>query len=98
MSDQWTFISNHGHVILFLSRNPDATVREISSQVGITERAVLKIIADLSQDEYVEIIKIGRNNTYRINSNKTLRHPLEKNCKIERFVSLISQNNKSIKI
>ncbi len=93
MSDQWTFLSNHGHVILFLSHNPEATVREISVQVGITERAVLKIIADLSQDGYVIINKIGRNNTYRINANKTLRHPLEKNCKIERFVNLISKSN-----
>lgn len=93
MSDQWTFLSNHGHVILFLSRNPEATVREISAQVGITERAVLKIIADLSQDDYLIINKIGRNNTYRINANKTLRHPLEKNCKIERFVKLISNSN-----
>lgn len=93
MSDQWTFLSNHGHVILFLSRNPEATVREISAQVGITERAVLKIIADLSQDDYLIINKIGRNNTYRINTNKTLRHPLEKNCKIERFVNLISNSN-----
>ncbi|MBL7665810.1 MAG: MarR family transcriptional regulator [Bacteriovoracaceae bacterium] len=89
MSEQWTFLTNYGHVIIFLDKHPDATVREISDQIGITERAVLKIISDLAHDGYLEIKKNGRNNSYIINANKTLRHKLEKSCKIKRFIQII---------
>ena len=89
MSDQWTFLTNHGHVILYLSKHADATVREIADKIGITERAVLKIIADLSQEGYIKIQKNGRNNVYTLDLKKTLRHDLEKSCKIEKFLKLI---------
>jgi predicted transcriptional regulator len=89
MKDQWTFLTNHGHIILYLSKYPHATVREISDKVGITERAVLKIIADLVSDNYIEIVKNGRNNTYSINTDKNLRHELEKQCQLNQFIKLV---------
>ncbi|MDH3907587.1 MAG: ArsR family transcriptional regulator, partial [Gammaproteobacteria bacterium] len=36
----WTFLSNHGHVLVCIVRDPNVRVREIAQAVGITERAV----------------------------------------------------------
>ena len=47
---QWTFLTNHGHVLVYVHRNPDARVRDIATAVGITERAAQTILADLEVD------------------------------------------------
>ena len=62
----WTFITNHGLVMAAIAKNPEKTAREISDDVGITERTAHKIIIDLEQEGYIERVKVGRNNTYRI--------------------------------
>ena len=74
---EWTFLSNHGHVLVHLSRYPDSLVREISKAVGITERSTQAILADLQAAGYVKIIKKGRRNTYKVNTNRKFRHPSE---------------------
>ena len=74
---EWTFLSNHGHVLVHLSRYPDSLVREIASAVGITERSTQAILADLQKAGYVKIIKSGRRNTYKVNTNRKFRHPSE---------------------
>ena len=73
----WTFLSNHAHVLVCLSRDPDLTMREVAQLVGITERAVQNIVADLSRDGYLRIEHRGRNNHYVLNGQMPLRHPLE---------------------
>ena len=40
----WTFLSNHGHVLVCLSRSPELRLREIAAEVGITERAAHAIV------------------------------------------------------
>lgn len=52
-------------------------LREVAARVGITERAVQRIIADLEKGGFVEREKIGRQNRYRILAHKPLRHPIE---------------------
>jgi len=74
---EWTFLSNHGHVLVHLSRYPDSLVREISKAVGITERSTQAILSDLQAAGYVKIIKKGRRNTYKVNTNRKFRHPSE---------------------
>ena len=36
----WTFLSNHGHVLMCLAADPDARLRDIAERVGVTERTV----------------------------------------------------------
>jgi predicted HTH transcriptional regulator len=79
----WTFFTNHSHVVFLLARYPDITLRDIASKVGITERAVQRIIEDLVEDDYVVRHKIGRNNTYKVNLRKQLRHPGEAHCMLQ---------------
>ncbi len=73
----WTFLTNHTHVLLCLYRNPEITLREVAILVGITERMVQKIVAELVEADYLEVTKVGRRNTYQITVDKKLRHPLE---------------------
>lgn len=78
----WTFLTNHSHVLLCLYRNPEITLREVAMLVGITERMVQKIVAELVDAGFLAVTKVGRRNTYEIMLNKTLRHPLESHCSI----------------
>lgn len=73
----WTFLTNHGHVIVYLTGSPDARIRDVAEGVGITERAAQGILRDLVHAGYVTATRVGRRNTYRIDASMPLRHPLE---------------------
>ncbi len=74
---EWTFLTNHGHVLSYLAKHPRSTIREISEAVGITERGVQKIIATLESEGYVGRSKKGRGNIYTVNPDLPMRHRLE---------------------
>ena len=92
MSD-WTLFSNYGHVLLYLANNPRARLRDVAQQVGITERAVQKIVHDLREAGYLEIQKQGRCNRYRVNRRKHLRHSLESRLKLGQLVKLLQRSD-----
>ena len=73
----WTFLSNHGHVLVCLAVNSNARLRDIAVQVGITERAVQRIVSDLEEAGIITRIREGRRNHYSINLETPMRHPLE---------------------
>jgi DNA-binding MarR family transcriptional regulator len=85
----WTFLSNHTHVLVCLAGDGDLTVRDIAQKVGITERAVLRIVAELEQGGALERERDGRRNRYRIHPEVRLRHPLEAHCRIGDILSLV---------
>jgi DNA-binding transcriptional regulator PaaX len=70
----WSFLSNHGLVLAYIGRHPNSTGLEVANAVGITERAVRSIVADLRSAGHVESEKVGRRNRYRINADRALRH------------------------
>lgn len=73
----WTFLSNHGHVLVAITQNPDVRVAEIADLVGIGERAAVRIVQDLVDGGYLTRTKVGRRNSYTIDYSQNLRHPLE---------------------
>lgn len=77
LNRSWTFLSNHGHVLVYLSRNPEARVKEIADEIGITERSTQSILRELLEAKYITITKLGRRNTYSINNKGKFRHPSE---------------------
>ncbi len=87
----WTFFTNHTHVLIVLSTNPGITLREVAHVVGITERAVQNIVAELAEASYLEIIKHGRKNEYRLQLKKPLRHPIEKHRTVKEVIELITK-------
>jgi DNA-binding Lrp family transcriptional regulator len=74
----WTFLSNHAHVMLVLARDPSQRVRDIAAEVGITERAVQRIVSELVDVGAIERERVGRRNRYKLNLDLPLRHPLER--------------------
>lgn len=73
----WTFLSNHAHVLLLLAADPELRLRDIADAVGITERAVQKIIAELEAGAVLTRTREGRRNRYTIHADRPLRHPVE---------------------
>lgn len=73
----WTFLSNHSHVLICLARDPEQRMRDVADQVGITERAVQRIVKELCEAGVLHTRKAGRRNAYHIEKNIPLRHPLE---------------------
>ena len=73
----WTYLSNHSHVLICLARNKNARLREVAIEVGITERAVQRIVAELADAEVIVRSREGRRNRYEVNLDQPLRHPVE---------------------
>ncbi len=73
----WTFLTNHSHVLLCLASDDSLRVRDLALKVGITERAVLKILADLEEGGVIERERDGRRNRYSVRLDAALRHDLE---------------------
>ncbi len=84
----WTFLSNHAHVLIVLAAEPDLRMRDIAEQVGITERAVQRIVGELTEAGYLETQREGRRNRYRIHSERALRHPIEAHRKVADLIRL----------
>jgi DNA-binding MarR family transcriptional regulator len=85
----WTFLSNHAHVLLLIAKEPEIRLRDVAGRVGITERAVQRIVADLEAGKYLERERIGRRNRYKVHRQLPLRHPIEAHRKISSLIALV---------
>ena len=85
----WTFLTNHTHVMVSLARNSDKSLRAVADEIGITERAVQKIVADLVNAGVLTKSRIGRNNHYTLHTDLPLRHPLEKHCTLGQILGIL---------
>lgn len=73
----WTFLTNHTHVLLCVAREPGVKMREIAQCVGITERAATRIVGELVEAGYLTRHRVGARNFYELHPELPLRHPLE---------------------
>jgi DNA-binding MarR family transcriptional regulator len=86
----WTFLTNHTHVLLVIWRQPDIRLREVSAQVGITERATQRIVHELVEAGFLKIEKSGRQNRYSVTAELPLRHPLERDHTVGELLEILS--------
>ncbi len=86
----WTFLSNHAHVLICLASDPDLRLREVAERVGITERAVHNILRDLEAEGLVAREREGRNNHYQLSLDQPLRHPLEQHRSVLELIQLVT--------
>ncbi len=84
----WTFLTNHGHVLVALSHDPEARLRDVAVRVGITERATQGILRDLVAAGYVRRERVGRRNRYELEERLPLRHPLERGHLVSELIAL----------
>ncbi len=85
----WTFFSNYAHVLVYLAESPEATLREVADQVGITERSAQRLISHLDEAGILHREKHGRRNSYVIDTSAHLRHPLEEHCTVGELLETI---------
>ncbi len=90
MASGWTFLTNHAQVLLCIAENNRLTAREIAGQVGITERAVQRILSDLKESGYINLERIGRRNMYIIHPERPMRHPAQQGYAIRDLLVLLS--------
>ncbi|HKB06209.1 MAG TPA: winged helix-turn-helix transcriptional regulator [Gemmataceae bacterium] len=87
-SPTWAFLSNHARVLICLAADPNARMRDVATRVGVTERAVQRIVAELQQEGYMTIKRVGRRNQYTVERGRPLRHPMEAHCTAGRLIDL----------
>jgi Mn-dependent DtxR family transcriptional regulator len=85
----WTFLSNHAHVLICIAGDPEARMRDVAEKVGVTERAVQRIVAELEEEGFLVRHKEGRRNRYEVTASRPLRHPLEKHCMTNELLELV---------
>lgn len=65
----WSFLTNHARVLLCIADDPAIRLRDIGDQVGITERAVYRIVDDLVSGGYISRERSGRRNRYTVHGH-----------------------------
>src|SRR5436305_13438821 len=86
----WTLLTGHGHVLVEIARNPQARIRDISPAVGLTERTVQAIVADLEATGYLTRTRTGRRVVYTVNRDRLFRHPAEAGHRFGPFLDLLA--------
>src|SRR4051812_11132818 len=72
---QWSLVTNHGHVLAYISTDPNARLRDLAERVGITERRAAQIVNDLDRVGYVTKTRVGRRNRYQVDRQMTVQAP-----------------------
>ena len=86
----WMFLTNHAQVLLAIARNKRSTAKEIAAQVGITERAVQRILDDLEEAGCISRFRDGRKNRYEIHLDAALRHPAQRGRTIGDLITTLT--------
>ena len=86
---EWTFLSNHAHVLVCIDRDPTIRTRDIAAQVGITERATQAIVSDLVDAGYLTRQREGRRNNYTVVVDAPFRHPIEANHSVGDLLKML---------
>ena len=91
----WTLLTGHGHVLVEIARNPEARIRDISPVVGLTERSVQSIVADLEAAGYITRTRNGRRVVYTVNRESVFRHPAQDGHRVGPLLDLLSETGAS---
>ena len=89
----WTLLTGHGHVLVEIARNPEARIRDIGAVVGLTDRTVQAIVADLEAAGYITRTRTGRRTQYTVNPDSLFRHPAQDGHRVGPFLALLAAAN-----
>jgi len=87
----WTLLTGHGHVLVEIARSPTARIRDIAAVVGLTERTVQVIVADLEAAGYLTRTRTGRRTQYSVNRDHLFRHSAQEGLRIGPFLDLLTE-------
>jgi DNA-binding transcriptional ArsR family regulator len=88
----WTLLTNHGAVLLCIAEDPTARMRDLAGRLGITERAVQRIVADLVEAGYVSSRREGRRNVYQVHPEMPFRRHISNDHTVAELLKLVSPN------
>jgi predicted ArsR family transcriptional regulator len=91
---EWMFVTNYALVLVYLAKHPRITARELAISIGITERAVRKIIADLEAEHYISKEKEGRGIRYSVNAKLPFRHQTQQDKSIGKLLEVLGWKEK----
>jgi hypothetical protein len=86
----WTLLTGHGHVLVAITRDPDARIRDISAVVGLTDRTVQAIVADLEDAGYLTRTRAGRRTRYTVNYDSLFRHSAQEGLRVGPLLDLLA--------
>jgi DNA-binding MarR family transcriptional regulator len=86
----WTLLTGHGHVLVEIARNPEARIRDISPVVGLTERSVQAIVADLEAAGYLTRTRTGRRVVYTVNRDSLFRHSAQEGLRVGPLLDVLA--------
>ena len=86
---KWTFVTNHAVVLTYLAKHPSITARQLALEIGITERAVRTIIADLEAEGYIVKAKEGRRVRYGVKAGMPLRHSTQPDRQVGKLLKVL---------
>jgi hypothetical protein len=92
-SGNWTLLTGHGHVLVEIARDPEARIRDISVAVGLTERTVQAIVADLEAAGYLTRTRNGRRTKYSVNRDSLFRHSAQEGLRVGPLLDLLAAEN-----
>ena len=89
-SQQWGFLTNHAQVLVCIARDPEARLRDISDRVGLTERAVHRVVADLAAAGYITRERQGRRNRYTLNEHLALPDTIARKGNVGELLGILN--------
>ena len=86
----WSFLTNHGRVLLCIAHDPGVRLRDIAARTGVTERTAYGIVTDLTAAGYTVKQKDGRRNRYQIQAHLPLPEPASQQLAIGEVLALLA--------
>jgi DNA-binding MarR family transcriptional regulator len=90
VADDWTFLTNHGHVLLTVARDPDLRVADIASRVGVTPRGALNVLRELEDAGYLRRERVGRRTHYTVEPHRPFRHPTTAAHEVDELLAIFT--------
>ena len=75
-------------MLLCIAKDPGIRMRDVAGHVGVTERAVQRIVGELEEAGYLRREREGRQNRYEVRSHLPFRHPIERNCQVSALIDI----------
>jgi predicted DNA-binding transcriptional regulator len=88
-TSSWTFLTNHGRVLLCIAHDPGVRLRDIAARLDITERSAYGIVTDLTRAGYIVKQKDGRRNRYQIQAHLPLPEPTSREHTLGEILALL---------
>ena len=85
----FSFLTNHGLVLLSIAEDPQIRIRDIAATIDITERAAQRIVSDLIAAGYVDRARTGRRNEYTVRTDLSVALPRQRDIDLGSLLNVL---------